>query len=583
MRLRIGVLVTSAALIVPAAASAKTYCVYQPPNAEPAPPCDTIDLKVQDALSKAQSNPGPDTVRIGAGSFLANPGSGGHSYIGGNDEVHIVGSGPATRLLRGDNGPVLDLNSTPASTVSNLTVAPVAGSSPGSPSVGVRATNATISSVTVDPANASANVTGFELGTGELDNATALLTPSGAGNTGAKFTSSTGTAVVNGSTLSGVAGLELRVSDAYVDRTRISAYAYGIYDTKSLNVSNSTIRMTPATANQFGMWIDVMSDTTVFARHVTIVGDGATGSSAGIYARASAPTASTALTVNVNNSIVRGFTSAFSAVNGTAGNPAYTMTETITPRYSDFPSAAAYPASAMNVNLDPAFVDAANGDYRLPAGSPVIDRGDPGSVIGGDGTDLAGNPRAVDGDGNGSAIRDIGAYEFQPPPPPSSGTTPGGTTPGGGPGGSTTPGGGGEPGSAAASVTALKLSPNKFRAAGSGPAVTAAAKKRKAKIGSLVSFALSAPGTVNFAIQKKGSGRRTKGKCVKATRKNRKAKRCTLYTAVKNGSFSRDGAAGANSFRLTGRVGKKALRAGSYRLVATPAAAIKPAAFKIVR
>ena len=59
----------------------------------------------------------------------------------------------------------------------------------------------------------------------------------------------------------------------------------------------------------------------------------------------------------------------------------------------------------------------ASGDYRLAAGSPAIDIGGADLVPGGS-TDLAGSPRPVDGDGDGAALSDAGAFEFQPPGPP---------------------------------------------------------------------------------------------------------------------------------------------------------------------
>ena len=54
---------------------------------------------------------------------------------------------------------------------------------------------------------------------------------------------------------------------------------------------------------------------------------------------------------------------------------------------------------------DPRFVDPANGDYRLRAGSPCIDGGDADDIWDDGGTDLAGNPRVA---GNAP---DIGCYE----------------------------------------------------------------------------------------------------------------------------------------------------------------------------
>ncbi len=70
-------------------------------------------------------------------------------------------------------------------------------------------------------------------------------------------------------------------------------------------------------------------------------------------------------------------------------------------------------AGTGNINADPLFVNAAGGNLRLQLTSPAIDAGNNAAVPSGVTTDLDGNPRIVDGNGDGNAVVDIGAYETQ--------------------------------------------------------------------------------------------------------------------------------------------------------------------------
>jgi hypothetical protein len=88
-----------------------------------------------------------------------------------------------------------------------------------------------------------------------------------------------------------------------------------------------------------------------------------------------------------------------------------------------------------------------------------------------------------------------------------------------------------------------------------------------------VSFTLDQAATAAFTVRRRTAGRQARhGKritCDRATRSNRKHGACTRLVPVA-GSFTRSGAAGANTFHFTGRLAGKKLEPGSYRLAATP-------------
>ena len=111
------------------------------------------------------------------------------------------------------------------------------------------------------------------------------------------------------------------------------------------------------------------------------------------------------------------------------------------------------------------------------------------------------------------------------------------------------------------SLTRLEVVPPAFER---GRRALALAKNPKS---ARILFRLSEDARVTFSFERLLAGRRVKGKCVKPTRANRKAKRCTRVKTVK-GKAAVNAARGVNAVRFEGVITKsRKLAAGRYRVI----------------
>jgi len=401
----------SATLTAPAHAAGHVICV-----GSPAGTCDEHKATLQLALGAAAGNGQANTILLGPGTY----GDGPFSLDGTAHPLTVRGSGQGVTIL---TAPVSTAHDTYVkaknATVQNLTIALQAASS-----VQDRGLDLTMS--TADRVTITGAGTGNAFGIMSRDSSTVshsvVQFPLGTQDTGVNANGGT---TVTDTTVTADFGFTHSAENTTdtLSRVSIRANRHGIYtDSGDVQIDDAVIDLGTA-ADAIGIRVENTNNATsskaVSANHVTIVGGGA--GSYGVYAYAASAAGLQHATVLLGNSIVRGPATDLYAVAGNDGAQGGNSDATIGVLYSDWHSKAAVSqphgtasiaVGAGHLDVVPVFRDAAHGNYRLAPGSPLIDRGMPGtSALT---LDLDRHARVQDGNRDGASIRDMGAYEAAP-------------------------------------------------------------------------------------------------------------------------------------------------------------------------
>ena len=402
--------------VVPAVVAAPAYAVdHVICVGSPGGPCDQTEASISAALVAASGNGFDDTVRVGPGTWTDGP----YVLDGTGEGLVLRGSGPDTVITLATSAGNDTYVNVQHATLRDVAIV-LAGGPDSSNDHAVSASDgASVVGVDVD-GTTTENATAFVMENADLSDVEAHM----ALDSGSKGVFATGGSLVADSTLEADHVFEqssVAAPDVLSRSTLLVGTTSGVSsDGGTVLVDDTVVDLGTrgGTGVQAANFNSGTTPISVLAEHLTIVGGNP--DSIGVQAYAVSETARQSVAVTLRNSIVRGPATslAVEADTGVLGGPP--ASATIAVDHSDYQGTSAVigPHGAGGVadnggnlvDVDPLFVDAAAGDYRLAAASPLVDQGDP--LDGPPVLDRDGNLRAVDGDLDGSAVRDIGAYEY---------------------------------------------------------------------------------------------------------------------------------------------------------------------------
>lgn len=401
------------------AADATTFCV---PTYHPACPdngSNVAQSDVQTAMQAQGSDGIADQVLIAPGTYT-DPDS---IDPAGTDELLVQGAGPDQTTLTSSsslNAIVLNLHApgnARAITVRDLTVA-VPDSMPDGGGLAIQQSGDLLENVDIVSHNPQADAITSWVGAGGVYRGGEIRGDGTGSIDWAIATSALTTDITVEDVVIRDAGTALRnTHDVTLTARRmriVGPKQVAVTASRgTTQIENSVIETAPVT-NALYAFANSASDVAIVADHVTAVGSGnATAVGAHVQAGAAGDAS-----VTVTNSILHGYVGAYlrQAPTGVGtGDAAVAISHTNVPLGTVVDSGdGAADLAASNTAHDPGFEGP--GDFRLAAGSPSIDAGDPGAGLT---SDILGVTRPLDGDGDGNAVRDQGAYEFVPPDDPS--------------------------------------------------------------------------------------------------------------------------------------------------------------------
>ncbi len=411
------------ALAVASTAGADTFCVNRSGCSDPGHNFTTIQQAISAAEANNPASPpaSPDLILIGDGVF--------HEAVteGGDNPVDIVGSGPRTET----GGTLIERD--PGNSVRTVLLGVALGG---------RAS--TIKDVTIQVPSGADN-SGL-VNAGEADNVviTAATSPSPPTNSvGIDVNGNGQTPIRNakvdlpGTSIGVLMHLAKLESSSVKARTGLlgDGTVHGSTIDANIGAQSEELKLEDCVMHisgpngvalsAVGIGFNVFSR--IKARHLTVIGD-SDPTSLAVLAEAEGSTSDNSAEVDIRSSILRGFAMNFKrrADNGSGGK---TGTANLTVAYSDYDKSLPEEDSGDgpgtlddttgNISANPGFGSA--NDLHLSPDSPLIDAGDPASPDTSgfepdSGGDFDGLPRKVDGNGDGVARADIGAFEFQPEP-----------------------------------------------------------------------------------------------------------------------------------------------------------------------
>jgi hypothetical protein len=526
--LPVGLVAAVLAFAFPAVAGATDYCV------DTTPACGTKNVaSFQEALSQAAAAADADRIFLGAGTHTA-PSASGFDYYSPAGPVEVIGAGqggPSTTEITGPSGAtghVLSLIGGPGTSIHDLRIYLPPNGALGL--TGLR-TNGTARRIGVGEILPQGNPRyGVTLIGGVLDDSAVYLALGGS-TSGVIF--DTGGGTIRDSGVTAYRGI-LSSYGGLIERSGVLSRADGVIASRNqTTIRSSQIRVQGAAGTGIAPYPSPGINTDIVADGVNIVGEGGP-SAVGVRVDTAYAPASNA-TLTLTNSLLRGFAINLQAEAGGSG------AARITASYSDYDASKNHfsgaNASIAEANIsnvgDAGFHDALDGDYTLLPSSPLVDAGDPATA---QGLDYASKPLVTDGNLDGTARRDIGAYELDGPLPSDQPIGGGGAAGAGGGGGAQGPVVDGQ----APLLSGFASTKKVFAVGRARTAISASAAHR-----TRFRYTLSEPARVTITVQRALKGR---------------------YRTV--GKLTRNGRQGANSTRFTGRIGRRALRPGRYRAVA---------------